>query len=133
MTQELWTTVDRYICDQLIPQDHVLDAALGASDAAGLPPIAITPNQGKLLELLVRIHGTRRILELGTLGAYSTIWLARALPPGGSLVTLEANPHYAEVALGNIAAAGLAEVVQLRVGPALQTSPSSPPREPHST
>jgi predicted O-methyltransferase YrrM len=123
MTQELWTAVDRYICDRLLPQDPVLDAALAASDAAGLPPIAITPNQGKLLELLVRMHGARSILELGTLGGYSTIWLARALPPGGRLVTLEASPRYAEVALANIAAAGLGDVVELRVGPALQTLP----------
>jgi predicted O-methyltransferase YrrM len=123
MTQELWTAVDRYICDHLLPDDPVLDAALRASDAAGLPPIAITPNQGRLLALFVRIHGARRILELGTLGGYSTIWLARALPPGGSLVTLEANPDYAEVARQNIAGAGLAEVVQLRVGPALETLP----------
>jgi predicted O-methyltransferase YrrM len=123
MTQELWTAVDRYICDRLLPEDPALDAALRASDAAGLPPIAITPNQGRLLALLVRIHGARRILELGTLGGYSTIWLARALPPGGSLVTLEANPDYAEAARKNIAGAGLAEIVQLRVGPALETLP----------
>jgi predicted O-methyltransferase YrrM len=123
VTQELWARVDRYICDHLLPEDPVLDAALRASDAAGLPSIAITPNQGKLLELLVRVHGARRVLELGTLGAYSTIWLARALPPGGRLVTLEANPHYAEVARENIANAGLAEIVELRVGPALETLP----------
>jgi predicted O-methyltransferase YrrM len=123
MTQELWTAVDRYICDHLLPEDPALEAALRASDAAGLPPIAITPNQGRLLALLARIHGARRILELGTLGGYSTIWLARALPPGGSLVTLEANPDYAEVARKNIAGAGLAEVVELRVGPALETLP----------
>ncbi len=124
MTQELWTEVDRYICDRLIPEDPVLDAALQASDAAGLPPIAVTANQGKLLQLLVRIHGATSILELGTLGAYSTIWLARALPPGGRLVTLEANPRYAEVARANIAAAGIDEIVQLRVGPALETLPA---------
>ncbi len=123
MTQELWTAVDRYICDHLLPEDPVLDAALRASDAAGLPPIAITPNQGKLLELLARIHGARRILELGTLGGYSTIWLARALPPGGRLVTLEANAAYADLARENIANAGLAEIVELRVGPALETLP----------
>ena len=98
-------------------------AVLAASDAAGLPAIAITPNQGKLLELLARVHGARSILELGTLGGYSTIWLARALPEGGRLVTLEADPRYAEVALANIAGAGLAELVQLRVGLALQTLP----------
>jgi predicted O-methyltransferase YrrM len=123
MTQELWTAVDRYIGDRLLAEDPVLDAALAASDAAGLPAIAITPNQGKLLGLLARIHGARSILELGTLGAYSTIWLARSLPAGGRLVTLEANPHYADVARANIANAGLAETVQLRVGPALQTLP----------
>jgi predicted O-methyltransferase YrrM len=123
MPLELWTAVDDYICDHLLPEDQVLDAALRASDAAGLPPIAITPNQGKLLELLVRIHGARRILELGTLGAYSTIWLARALPPGGRLLTLEANPRYAEVARENIANAGLDDTVELRVGRALETLP----------
>ena len=123
MTQELWTAVDRYICDHLLPEDPALDAALRKSDAAGLPAIAITPNQGRMLALLVRIHGARRILELGTLGGYSTIWLARALPPGGSLVTLEANPDYAALALENIAGAGLGEIVQLRVGPALETLP----------
>ena len=123
MTQERWSAVDRYICDRLLDEDPLLDAALAASDAAGLPSIAVTPNQGRLLELLVSIHGARRVLELGTLGGYSTIWLARGLPAGGHLVTLEANPRYAEVALANIAAAGLAEVVQLRVGPALETLP----------
>jgi predicted O-methyltransferase YrrM len=123
MTQERWSAVDRYICDRLLDEDPLLDAALAASDAAGLPSIAVTPNQGRLLELLVSIHGARRVLELGTLGGYSTIWLARGLPAGGHLVTLEADPRYAEVALANIAAAGLAEVVQLRVGPALETLP----------
>jgi predicted O-methyltransferase YrrM len=123
MTQELWSAVDRYICDRLLDEDPVLDAALAASDAAGLPPISVTPNQGRLLELLVRIHGARRVLELGTLGGYSTIWLARGLPAGGHLVTLEADPRYAEVAGANIAAAGLADTVELRVGPALETLP----------
>jgi|HubBroStandDraft_2_1064218.scaffolds.fasta_scaffold00994_6 predicted O-methyltransferase YrrM len=121
--EELWTAVDRYICDRLIPQDQVLDAALVASEAAGLPPIATSPAQGKLLELLARVHGAKRILELGTLGGYSTIWLARSLPPGGQLVTLEADPRNAEVARANIAAAGFGEVVELRLGPALQTLP----------
>jgi predicted O-methyltransferase YrrM len=123
MSQGLWSAVDEYICDHLIANDPVLDAALAASDAAGLPPIAVTPNQGRLLELLLRIHGARRVLELGTLGGYSTIWLARGLPSGGSLVTLEANPRYAEVARANIAAAGLDNVVELRLGPALETMP----------
>jgi len=123
MTQELWSAVDRYICDRLLDEDPALDAALAASDAAGLPPIAVTANQGRMLELLVRIHGARRVLELGTLGGYSTIWLARGLPPDGRLITLEANPHYAEVARANIAAAGHGEMVQMRVGPALETLP----------
>jgi predicted O-methyltransferase YrrM len=123
MTQELWTAMDRYICDQLLPEDAALEAAIAASNDAGLPPIAITPAQGKLLELLVRIHGARRVLELGTLGGYSTIWLARGLPPGGSIVTLELDPHHAEVASANLARAGLTEIVELRVGPALQTLP----------
>jgi predicted O-methyltransferase YrrM len=121
MSQELWSAVDDYICEHLLEPDPVLDAALAASEAAGLPPIAVTPNQGKLLELLVRIQGARRVLELGTLGGYSTIWLARGLPQGGRLVTLELNPSYAAVAKANIARAGVAEIVELRVGPALET------------
>ncbi|HXA55202.1 MAG TPA: O-methyltransferase [Solirubrobacteraceae bacterium] len=121
MSQDLWTAVDSYIGDRLLPDDPVLDAALGDSDAAGLPPIAVTPPQGKLLELLVRVHGARRVLELGTLGGYSTIWLARGLPDGGSVVTLELNPRHAEVASANIARAGLSDVVELRVGAALDT------------
>ena len=123
MTQRAWAEVDRYIADRLIPQDPVLDAALAASEAAGLPPGAISASQGKLLELLARIRGARRILELGTLGGYSTIWLARAVPADGWVVTLEVNPHYAEVARANLANAGLAEIAQVRVGEALQTLP----------
>jgi predicted O-methyltransferase YrrM len=122
-TQERWTAVDRYITDLLVPEDAALEAALRDSAAAGLPPIAVTPNQGKLLGLLARVQGARAILELGTLGGYSTIWLARALPAGGRLVTLEAQAEYAEIARANIAHAGLAETVELRVGPALQTLP----------
>jgi len=121
--QERWTAVDRYINERLVPPDPALDAALQASAEAGLPPIAVTPSQGRLLELLARVHGARAILELGTLGGYSTIWLARALPAGGRLVTLEADPRYAEVARANIALAGFAESVELRVGPALDTLP----------
>lgn len=123
MTHDLWTAVDDYIAGHLLPPDPALDAALAANDAAGLPPIAITPNQGKLLELLARIHKARRILELGTLGGYSTIWLARALPEDGRLVTLEREPVYAEVARTNISRAGLADRVEIRVGPALETLP----------
>ncbi len=123
MSQDLWTAVDDYIAEHLLAPDPSLDAAVAAGEAAGLPPIAITPNQGKLLELLARIHQAQSILELGTLGGYSTIWLARALPEGGRLVTLERETRYAEVALANIANAGLADTVQVRVGPALETLP----------
>jgi predicted O-methyltransferase YrrM len=123
MTRDLWTAVDGFIAEHLLSPDPVLDAVLVASAAAGLPPIAITPNQGKLLELLARIHRARSILELGTLGGYSTIWLARALPEDGRLVTLERDPHYAEVARANIANAGFSGIVELRVGPALETLP----------
>lgn len=121
--RERWTAVDRYISDHLVPADPALEAALADSDAAGLPSIAVTPNQGKLLELLARVQGARSILELGTLGGYSTIWLARALPAGGRLITLEADPRFAEVARANIARAGVEELVELRVGAALETLP----------
>lgn len=123
MTDERWSAVDRYITDLLLPGDPALDAALAASDAAGLPQISVTPNQGKLLHLLARMQGARTILEIGTLGGYSTIWLARALPPSGRLVTLEADPKHAEVARANIARAGLAEIVEVRVGKALDLLP----------
>jgi predicted O-methyltransferase YrrM len=121
--QQRWTAVDDYITGLLVPEDAALKEALADSVAAGLPPIAVTPNQGKLLGLLARILRARRILELGTLGGYSTIWLARALPAGGRVVTLEARPEYAEIARSNIARAGLAERVELRVAPALETLP----------
>jgi predicted O-methyltransferase YrrM len=123
MNSDLWTAVDGYIAEHLLPPDPVLEAVVAASAAAGLPPIAITPNQGKLLELLARIHHAHSILELGTLGGYSTIWLARALPEGGRLITLEREPNYAEVAGANISNAGFADMVQVRVGTALQTLP----------
>jgi predicted O-methyltransferase YrrM len=123
MTQEQWTAVDRYLTDLLVPPDPALEAALQASAAAGLPPINVSPNQGKLLHLLARLQGARTILEIGTLGGYSTIWLARALPAGGRLVTLEADAKHAEVARANLARAGLADVVELRLGPALETLP----------
>jgi predicted O-methyltransferase YrrM len=119
MSRERWRAVDDYIAERLVEPDPALAAALDASAAAGLPPIAVTPAQGKLLHLLARAIGARRILELGTLGGYSTIWLARALAPGGRLVTLEANPDYAAVARANIERAGLDDVVELREGPAL--------------
>ncbi len=118
MNQDRWNQVDAYFSATLVPSDAVLDAALAASDAAGLPAINVALNQGKLLQLLATIRGARRILEVGTLGGYSTIWLARALPPGGSLVTLELNPAHAKVATENIARAGFAQVVSVVVGSA---------------
>ncbi|MDN7851125.1 O-methyltransferase [Burkholderia seminalis] len=116
MDQDRWSQVDAYFSATLVPSDDALDAALAASDAAGLPAINVAPNQGKLLQLLATIRGARRILEVGTLGGYSTIWLARALPPGGTLVTLELNPAHAKVATQNIAHAGFASVVSVVVG-----------------
>ena len=124
MTSDTWTAVDQYIVDALVPADSALDAALGASTSAGLPSIAVSAAQGKFLHLLALIQGARRILEIGTLGGYSTIWLARALPDGGRLVTLEFNPRHADVARANIAAAGLSGRVDVRVGRALDLLPS---------
>ena len=123
MTQELWTEVDRYISDLLAPPDAALEAALQASADAGMPAIAVSPNQGKLLMLTAQTLGARRILEIGTLGGYSTIWLARGLSVGGRLVTLEADPKHAGVARSNIARAGLDDVVEVRIGKALDTLP----------
>jgi predicted O-methyltransferase YrrM len=120
---ELWKAVDQYIADQLIPSDPILDEAIAVNVAAGLPSIDVAPNQGKLLHLLARIAGARKILEIGTLGGYSTIWLARALPDGGRLITLEAAAKHAEVARSNIARAGLDGVVTVRLGAALDTLP----------
>ena len=115
--------MDAYIIHTLVPTDDALEAALRASDAAGLPQISVTPNQGKLLHLLARIQGARTILEVGTLGGYSTIWLARALPPTGSLITIEADTRHGDVALANISRAGLADRVELRRGFALDILP----------
>jgi predicted O-methyltransferase YrrM len=124
MTQDLWTTVDQYIADQLVPADPALKAALETSAAAGLPSINVSPNQGKLLHIFARLVGARAILEIGTLGGYSTIWMARALSPGGRLITLEADARHAELARTNIAGAGLGHVVEVRVGNALDTLPT---------
>jgi predicted O-methyltransferase YrrM len=121
MTEALWIAVDQYMTTMLVPPDAALDAALEASNAAGLPPIAVTPLQGKLLHLLARLQGARRILELGTLGGYSTIWLARALPRDGRLITLESDQRHADIARANISRAGLDAMVDLRVGRALET------------
>ena len=122
-TQNKWTAVDRYFTEQLSLSDSALDAALAANQAAELPAIDVAPNQGKLLHLFARMIGARRILEIGTLGGYSTIWMARALPADGRLITLEFSPKHAEVARENIARAGLTELVEIRVGAALDTLP----------
>src|SRR5262245_35507374 len=121
--EERWTEVDRYITERLSPTDPTLEEALAASHAAGLPAIQVSPNVGKLLQLLAQSIGARKILEIGTLGGYSTIWLARAVAPSGCVVTLELNSAFAEVAQSNLARAGLAAQVQVRVGPALKTLP----------
>lgn len=121
VSQELWTAVDRYLEGLLVPRDPVLDAVLAAAAAAGLPPHEVAPTQGKLLHLLARLQGARAILELGTLAGVSTIWLARALPDGGTLVTLEADPGYAAVARESVARAGLAGVVEVRGGRAVDS------------
>jgi len=123
MTQDLWSSVDDYITETLFGEDAILDQALEASDAAGLPSIQVSPAQGRLLEIIARIHGARTILEIGTLGGYSTIWLARALPAEGTLVTLEIDPKHAEVAASNIERAGLGEKVEVRTGDAREILP----------
>ena len=123
MTEDLWTAVDRYITDHLVPSDGALDGALASSAAGGLPAINVAPNQGKLLHVLALALRATRILEVGTLGGYSTIWLARALAPGGKLVTLEYDPKHAAVAKANLERAGLSQLVDLRIGKALDTLP----------
>ena len=123
MSQSSWDAVDAYFADLLLVPDPALDAAVEASRAAGLPEIAVAPNQGKLLNMMARAAGARRILEIGTLGGYSAIWLARALPNGGKLVTLEFDPKHAEVARANLARAGLADRAEVITGRALDTLP----------
>ncbi|MFI8965009.1 O-methyltransferase [Streptomyces sp. NPDC053493] len=121
--QAQWTTVDRYFTDLLAPADDALEAALADSTAAGLPEIAVAPNQGKLLHLLVAAQGAKNVLEIGTLGGYSTIWMARALPADGRLITLEYSAAHADVARANLARAGLDKTVEVRTGAALDTLP----------
>ena len=116
MPEPVWADVDDFFVQHLLPADDVLRAVLETNVAEGLPPIAVTPPQGKLLHLLARASGARRILEIGTLGAYSTIWLARALAPGGRLITLEIDPHHAEVARRNLERAKLTDRVEIRIG-----------------
>ncbi|NRS18931.1 O-methyltransferase [Brevibacillus sp. HB1.4B] len=121
MNREQWTAVDHYFTDKLLEADPVLVTVLQENAAAGLPAIDVAPNQGKFLHLLARIQGARSILEIGTLGGYSTIWLARALPADGRLITLEYDPKHAEVAQSNIARAGLDQIVEVKVGLALDS------------
>ncbi len=123
MIQQLWTAVDHYLNDTFVHSDAALTAALEAADAAGLPAINVAPNQGKLLHLLARVQGARSVLEIGTLAGYSTIWLARALPPGGRVITLESERHHAELARANLARAGVSRLVDVRIGAALDTLP----------
>jgi predicted O-methyltransferase YrrM len=123
MTKDVWDAVDNYFEKMLIPHDSVLDDALAACFAANLPAIQVSSVQGKLLHLLARIMGARNILEIGTLGGYSTIWMARALPEGGRIITLEADPKHAEVARKNFARAGVEGKIELRLGKALETLP----------
>jgi predicted O-methyltransferase YrrM len=123
MTQQLWTSVDDYITQLFVQSDPIMQETLAASETAGLPSISVAPNEGKLLMLLAQLCGARNILEIGTLGGYSTIWLARGMVSEGSLITLEANPKHAEVARLNIARAGFTDRVEVRVGPARDTLP----------
>lgn len=123
MTPATWTAVDEYLSEQLLPPDPVLDAAQRSAADAGLPAISVSAPQGKFLHLLARIAGARRVLEIGTLAGYSTIWLGRALPKDGRLLTLEFDPAHAEVARANIARAGLEAIVEIRVGAAIDTLP----------
>jgi predicted O-methyltransferase YrrM len=121
MNQEQWTAVDHYIGQTVVPSDAALDAAMAASAKAELPSIAVTPNQGKLLHILARLVRAHRVLEIGTLGGYSTIWLARALPVDGRVISLEVNPKHAEVARSNIERAGLSGAVDIRLGKAIDS------------
>ncbi|MER6032673.1 MULTISPECIES: O-methyltransferase [unclassified Streptomyces] len=123
MSSQLWDDVDFYFSSHLAPEDDALQAALRDSEAAGLPHISVTATQGKFLQLLAEIQGARTVLEIGTLGGYSTIWLARALPADGKLISLEYSAKHAEVATRNIARAGLERIAEVRVGPALESLP----------
>ncbi|MFL5584810.1 MAG: O-methyltransferase [Gemmatimonadaceae bacterium] len=123
MTQDLWTDVDHYFAKGLLPDDPSLESALESSAAAGLPAISVSPTQGMFLQMLAQILGARSILEVGTLGGYSTIWLARGLREGGRLITLEVDPKHAEVARANVSRAGVGDVVEIQVGNALEALP----------
>jgi len=118
-----WSDVDRYLCEKLVASDDALDGAQHAAKEAGLPAISVSAAQGKLLQVLAQLHGAKRILEIGTLGGYSTIWMARALPTDGRLVSLEIDPKHAEVAAASLQRAGVADKVEIRLGPAIDTLP----------
>jgi len=130
VNEDLWHKVDQYISGKLIEDDAALEAALKASDAAGLPAIAVSPPQGKQLHILAQMIGAKRVLEIGTLGGYSTIWLARAVPADGRVITLEYDPKHAEVARENLARAGVGDRVEVRVGAALDSLPQLEGEEP---
>ncbi len=123
MTNEQWASVDEYFGGLFVPEDAALEAALKATGEAGMPAINVSPTQGKLLHLLAKAHGVRSILEIGTLGGYSTIWMGRALPPDGRLITLEIDPKHADIARANIERAGLGDRVEIRLGTAITTLP----------
>ena len=126
MSQDLWNAIDQYVTDQVVHEDDVLRGATRATVASGLPQIAVAPNQGKLLYLLARMLGAKRILEIGTLAGYSTIWLARGVARGGTVITLEKDEKHASVARENFKRARLGKVIDLRVGQALDTLPQLP-------
>ena len=130
MTPDTWNAVDDYVGSLFVPPDAALDGAQRAAADAGLPPIAVSAAQGKFLHILARLHRTRRVLEIGTLGGYSTIWLARALPADGRLISLEFDPKHAEVARGNLQRAGLSDRVEIRVGKAIDSLPALAGGEP---
>jgi predicted O-methyltransferase YrrM len=121
---EQWTDVDRYICEHLVASDEALDGAQRAAKEAGLPPISVSAAQGKLLQVLVQLQRAKTVLEIGTLGGYSTIWMARALPEGGRLISLEIDPKHAEVATASLEAAGVGDKVEVRLGAAIDTLPT---------
>jgi len=125
-----WTRVDEYIVDRIVPSDSVLEKVLSANAAANLPAHDVAPNQGKLLHIFARMINARRVLEIGTLGGYSTIWLARALPADGKVITLEANAAHAEVARSNLKTAGLTELVEIHLGAALESLAKLPIEQP---
>ena len=123
MAEDQWVAVEQYFSKSLLLNDPTLESALATSEKAGLPAISVSPTQGKLLQMLAQMLGARAILEIGTLGGYSTIWMARGMSPGGDLITLEVDPSHAAVAQQNLSSAGLQEVVEVKVGNALETLP----------